>query len=91
MVGVAEQGVDGGNATQAAVVPFREHDVFGAEDSATDAVQLVAVEHELVRVEREVPEDNHEDCEEEHGGCREKYRFLLQKVHGIQNKKMVAT
>ena len=58
VVGIAEQGVDSRNATEAAVVPFCHDDVLGAQDAAADTVQLVAVEHQLAGVERKFPEDD---------------------------------
>ena len=67
MVGVGEQRVDGGHAAQAAVVPFGDDGVFGTQDAAADAVQLVAVEHELRIVEDERAEHDEEDCEKERG------------------------
>ena len=77
MVGVGEQGVDGRHAAQAGIVPFREYGTFGAQNAATDTVQLVAVEHELVRVEGEIAKHDQQDSKENGGNRHEKCGFLI--------------
>ena len=77
MVGVGEQGVDRRHASQAGIVPFREHGTFGTQNAATDTVQLVAVEHELVAVERKVAEHDQQNSKENGGKRHEKCGFLV--------------
>ena len=77
MVDIGEKGVDGRNAAQAGIVPFRDDGIFGTEDSAADAVQLVAVQHQGVRIEGEFPKDNEKNAQKHCGGDRKKQGFLV--------------
>ena len=78
---IGEQSVDCRNAAKTAVVPFCEDNVKGAQNAAADAVQLVAVEHELAGVECEIAENNQQNREENCGHCHKKCRLLVEKIH----------
>ena len=86
MVGVREERVDCRDAAEAAVVPFREDDVERAQNAATDAVQLVAVEHELIGIECEIAKNNHQNREENCGHGHKKCGLLVQEIHGWKYK-----
>ena len=81
VVGVGEQRVDGGYPSQAAVVPFGDDWVFGAQYAAADAIQLVAVEHQLRVVKDESAENDKENGYEERGCCRKENGLFVQKIH----------
>ena len=81
MVGVGKQRVHRRDAAQTAVIPFREDDVPSAQNAAADAVQLVAVEHELAGIECEIAENNQQNREENSGHCRKECGFLVEKIH----------
>ena len=90
VVSVGEERVDCRDASQTAVVPFRENHVKGAQNAATDAVQLVAVEHELTGIECEIAENNQQNRKENCGHCRKKSGFLVEEIH-IRKYKNTAT
>ena len=90
VVGVGEQSIHRRDATEAAIVPFREDDVKGAQDAAADAVQLVAVEHELTGIECEIAEDYQQNCKENCGHGHKESGLLVEKIHEWKYKNTAA-
>ena len=81
VVSIGKEGVHCRDAAEAAIVPFRENHVKGAQNAAADAVQLVAVEHELIGIECEIAENNQQNRKENCGHGRKKSGFLVEEIH----------
>ena len=81
VVSIGEQSVHCRDSAQTAIVPFRENHVECAQNAAADAVQLVAVEHELAGIECEIAENNQQNREENCGHGHKESWLLIQKIH----------
>ena len=69
VVSIGKERVNRRDTAKAAIVPFREDDVERAQNAAADAVQLVAVEHELTGIESEIAEYEQQNRKENCGHC----------------------
>ena len=81
MISVCEESVNRRDAAEAAIVPFREEYIECTQNATSDAVQLVAVEHELTGIEREIAENNQQNRKEKCGHGHKKCRFLVEEIH----------
>ena len=81
VVSIGKERVNRRDTAKAAIVPFREDDVECAQNAAADAVQLVAVEHELTGIECEIAEDEQQNRKENCGHSHKECRFLVEKIH----------
>ncbi len=81
VVSVGKERVKSRDTAKAAIVPFREDDVERAQNAAADAVQLVAVEHELTGIECEIAEDEQQNRKENCGHSHKECGFLVEKIH----------
>jgi len=81
VVSVGKERVKSRDTAKAAIVPFREDDVERAQNAAANAVQLVAVEHELTGIECEIAEDKQQNRKENCGHCHKECGFLIEKIH----------